>query len=747
MMTHSIKLFFIIFLFILSVKTNAQNAGERLNIPFKNQNGEIITDALTGGLNNPQFSEIDLDNNGIQDLFIFDKTGNVILTFINNGTAGEVDYHFAPEYISKFPATIKEWCLLRDYNNDGIIDIFSYSSTPGIAGIDVHKGTLGAEGLSFELVQNFNNDYNLLSYPWINNLELEIYVSRDDIPTIADIDFDGDLDILTFSLVGDKMEYYKNQSVELGYGSDSLFFEFVDNCWGLFIESGTSSTIQLSTTENQCADLNESGGLHAGSTSVCWDDDGDGDNELLIGDITSTKLSFLQSSSTGINDAPWMDILDDNFPNNDVPVNMTAFPAPFVLDVNNDGRKDILVAPNDAGGSMNRNVVWWYKNTTTSGAGNYEYQQSDFLIENMIDFGQGTKPAFFDYNADGLLDIVVGTDGYFITPGTFDARLVLFENVGTMTSPEFQLIDDDWLNFSQYSDRNLAPAFGDLDNDGDKDLLVAQNDGKLFFLENTGGDNAAIFNTIIPEYKGISGGQECVPSIADLDGDGLQDIITGYKQGRMAFFKNIGSSNAPDFNPDRTMSPNIDGLGNVNVLIENDPRGYASPKVFSFDDNLEYRIISGSYFSNLHVFSNIMGNLNGDFTIESNQYASIHEGQETALDIADIDGDNYLDIIVGNYRGGLSFYKTDFKVSTVSIEEPQTNISYQIIPNPTNGFVEIKVDNPNTEVKIGIMDITGRWLIDMKKGKLLNISNLPNGVYMVAFELDATKVVKKLIKH
>lgn len=752
---------FLILIGILIINTQiSAQVVERKEVAINRMDGTAYLFPGVGGMNNPQFSEVDYNNDGIMDLFVFDKTGDVPLTYINNGTANEVDYVFAPEYASIFPRTMKEWALLRDYNNDGVMDIFCYSSTPGYAGIDLYKGTYDAtDGLSYELVLNHHNDVDLLSFPNSNGLELEIYVNRDDLPSILDVDNDGDIDILTFSQVsGSKMEWYKNLSVEMGYGVDSLYFDFVDECWGLFIESGTSSDITVSDNENQCADLNgftANTGIHVGSTSVCWDNDGDGDMELIVGDITTNSLTYLNSNTVNDGASPWLDIKEDNFPSYDTSVDIPLFPAPFILDVNNDGRKDFIAAPNDVGASLNRNVVWMYENYASSGEGQFSFRQDDFLVENCVDLGQGSKPAFFDYNADGLMDVVVGTDGFFVNLAEFDTRLVLFKNIGTAMNPVYQIEDEDWLGFSEYNDRNLAPAFGDLDGDGDQDLLVGENGGSMFYVENEGGDGTPVFNQIIPAYLSIEGGQKCVPAIADLDKDGLADIITGVKQGRLSFFKNIGTVGTPNFNPDAGMSPNIDGLGGVDVRFyyDNgvaDTRGYAAPKVF-YVNGTDPHIITGSYFNNIFVYNMITDDLTTAFVADADNYGEIYEGQETAMDMADIDGDGYFEMVVGNFRGGIGFYETDYPSDFAdSNEETLTEtLDYEIIPNPAHDKIEIIVDGLiNTEdIRMGIMDVTGKWVKDMKKGSSIEIGDLPVGIFIVVSYLGDEKVIEKIVKY
>ena len=101
-----------------------------------------------GGLIGGQFSSIDLNFDGVKDLFVFDRSGNRISTYINQGTTGQSSYVYAPEYASKFPELFN-WALLVDYNNDGKEDIFTFVQ----GGCRVFKNTSSSgNGISFQLV-------------------------------------------------------------------------------------------------------------------------------------------------------------------------------------------------------------------------------------------------------------------------------------------------------------------------------------------------------------------------------------------------------------------------------------------------------------------------------------------------------------------------------------------------------------------------------------------------------------------
>jgi len=160
--------------------------GGKVNVVDESKNQ--YANPWAGGMNSCQFGEIDLNLDGIKDLFVFDRNGDRILTFINGGTAGTIDYTYAPEYRDKFPE-LSQWVKLVDYNMDGKEDIFAYS--PGFAGIQVYKN-----------VSTTTLEFELEVYPYITSYQgggdVNILTTYADYPGITDIDNDGDIDIIPF---------------------------------------------------------------------------------------------------------------------------------------------------------------------------------------------------------------------------------------------------------------------------------------------------------------------------------------------------------------------------------------------------------------------------------------------------------------------------------------------------------------------------------------------------------------------
>ena len=106
-------------MFILSLNNSIAQDFSLSDAGFST-NDANIKNALVGGLNSPQFNAIDLNLDGLDDILVFDRVGNVIMPFINKtDVPGEINYEYDPSYKSIFSG-IKDWIRIRDYNGDMI---------------------------------------------------------------------------------------------------------------------------------------------------------------------------------------------------------------------------------------------------------------------------------------------------------------------------------------------------------------------------------------------------------------------------------------------------------------------------------------------------------------------------------------------------------------------------------------------------------------------------------------------------
>ncbi|MCB2221127.1 MAG: T9SS type A sorting domain-containing protein [Bacteroidetes bacterium] len=698
------------------------------------RDGEVMKNPWAGGFNSPQFSMVDLDGDGKKDLITFDRAFyGVFKAFLNAGSEGQTQFIYAPDYLYKFPR-LQNWALMVDYNCDGHEDIFS--SVPG--GIRVYRNDFTEEkGNHFTLVTN------ILHAEGLDGQE-PIYVSPPDLPAIHDVDGDGDLDILSFEVLGNHVAYFKNMSLE-NYGNcDHLEFELKNTCWGYFSEDATNNSINLYDTCDVNVPDPEKSGKHAGSTLLAYDHNGDGVTDLLLGDISFNTLTLLTNGGT--TSGSIMTAVNYSFPINTTPVEMTVFPAAYRQDLDNDGIKDLLVSPNNPNTSENHNNIWFYKNTGTNDLPVFTFQQENFLQDGMIDFGAGAHVAFFDENADGLMDLFIGNYGYFVEAGVYQSQVALLRNTGTIENPAFEWITDDYSNFSQLNLNGIYPAMGDMDGDGDQDMITGDEDGLLhYFRNNAGPGNPAQFSLSQPNFKGIDVGQAAKPQIIDVNRDGLPDLLVGERSGTINYFENTGTVDNPDFGP----NPTNDLFGGIDVMPEC-CTGFSAP--FMVEDSLgNYMLYVGSEQGMLYLYNDIENNLNGDFQPEDSLY--LH-GLNINPALFDINNDGDLEMAIGEYTGGVTLWEKGIPQGLGTEEKYSGSPVIQIYPNPAKDYINVNLANLTFEktYQIKVINNIGEpvdasIISKSATGAMLDISALPAGIYFLSIANQVKNATSKFIIH
>jgi len=362
----------------------------------------------------------------------------------------------------------------------------------------------------------------------------------------------------------------------------------------------------------------------------------------------------------------------------------------------------------------------------------------------------------YDFDGDGLLDLFIGNYGYYaysyyenyFLRSVYHARIGYYKNVGTFQNPVFQLWEDDFGNLGQLHLTGLVPTFDDLDGDGDPDMLVGKADGRLLLMINTG------FNSFSVEdeaFSGIDVGEFSTPQLFDLNKDGLKDLVVGEKGGNLNYYQNIGTLQNPQF------EYVTDSLGKVNVTdysLSYD--GYSVPCFYRGTDG-STRLISGSEQGNLFYYTHIDENLTGKYTLSSNLNALLDttgvdfdRGIRTSAAIAPLRGDGTLQLLIGNYSGGLELFNGNAGVLS-RISPSQTRAQLIIRPNPATSAVLLDgVDFQSGVYKVFVVSMQGQTLplsvALVEEGRLeLDISFLKQGVYLLVFQKDNLIQTGKLI--
>jgi hypothetical protein len=706
------------------------------SIPVQDADGKAMAMPWAGGLNAAQYNTIDLNHDGKDDLVLFDRMADKIVTYLNTDN----QYRYAPEYELFWPAEISNWVLLRDFNCDGKKDLF----TGHLLGMRIFTNVTTDGGTpawkEFLFFTGSSKTEVLITEGFDPNNKVNLQIQPDDLPAIVDADGDGDLDIFNLQYFGNgSLEFHLNRSKEKYGNCDSLDFKRITRNWGNFKECSCGV---VALNGQDCPPIGRV--LHAGGKSLlALDLNGDQQQDIIYAEASCSQM--YQMVNEGTLENPVVNRYSA-FPNTQ-PVNIIVYPAAYYEDLDFDGVKDLLASPNiftkEFLTSDFTQSNLFYKNTGTTANPVFAFRQRNFLQEHMIDVGDNAVPAFADLDADGDFDMLISTN----SSQTLRSSIFLYENTGTTEAPDFRLITKDYLFFSYSNFYNMKIQFADVNSDNSSDLVFTAtllNNGvtDLYTILNKG-QNAFDFadQPVLNMNFDLSFNENIC--MVDIDSDGHDDVLAGRNNGSLQYWKNNGVEGQFGFT---LAQENYLGLSS-SVLRQNlacavaDLDADGSVDLLYGDQSGKLKIIGD--FRNAGDVSAAVEEIVFNPLSELNPYTAQNLGGRIWPTIVNLFNSTKPVIATGNVLGGITILKHD--EGQALPKDPLIDI----YPNPVekSQALNIKIDR---SAGVQVISMLGQQIsqpvrLQAHQTYQYKLPILSAGLYLLKFTVGKKTLVRRLV--
>lgn len=269
-------------------------------------------------------------------------------------------------------------------------------------------------------------------------------------------------------------------------------------------------------------------------------------------------------------------------PLNSASVTQAARPA--FADIDDDGDMDCFIG--EAYGS-----ILFYRNTGTASSPVFAQETGGSNPLNLVSVFYYSSPAFQDIDDDGDQDAFVAN---------FYGDISFYRNDGSAAAPSFTAVGGGGnpLNGFNTNQESVITSV-DIDNDGDFDVFANNSYGNIIFLRNDGTPSSPAFTEVsggANPFNGVDpvGGRQA-PAFADLDGDGDLDCILGQENGTFLYYRNTGTAAAPVFTQQTGGDNPLNG-----VVID----GHSRPALVSIDGDGDADLFAGVSTGSISYFEN-----------------------------------------------------------------------------------------------------------------------------------------------
>ncbi len=587
--------------------------------PVAGPDGREYPLPFIGGLDVPRPQFVDIDGDADLDLFVQEYSSQLWF-FENTGSAKAPRYEWRTNNYQHI--NIGEWYRFVDIDQDGLVDLICEKP---FSNIHFYRNVGTKTAAKFEYVDVLRDSDNE-----------PVFMDRQNIPWLVDIDCDKHLDLFVGRVEGTLARFEAS-------APGSTRFDFItENFEGIEIvgrvgnypaEKTSGVFFEDSPGEKDTRRLFRPTTRHGANAISFADFDGDGDQDLFWGDFFEPGVLLIENIGRTCS-SPSFDVDPVLLPWAST-IQTSGYNAPMPADIDGDGDLDFFMgvlggAFNPVGTSAN-NFYFWERTRNDA----FELRTKRYL--DMIDLGSETVPAFGDIDGDGDLDMLVGNK---IDPVTADAgRLTTFINEGTATAPRFR----ETTSVAMAGGFHLAPVLGDLDADGDLDLLLGTWNQDILYYRNDGTRAAPTWVQDESRTIALPRASNNIPTLADIDRDGDLDLFVGTANGVVAFLRNTGSRTNAKF---ELVTERLD---NVKAVRR------SAPAMHDIDGDGLLDLVLGQEASPSLAFRNTGTRTNPKFTPYDGFALDLPHVSTPRF--VDLTGDGKLDVMSGSVSGGLVFLR------------------------------------------------------------------------------------------